>query len=275
MDEGERPPQQALIPRLDFQIVGAMKCGTTTVRDALRAHPDVHAPAREVHFFDDDGLYASVWREARLDAAALEAAYARPLRSGKPVVGCKTPSYLASPTALGRLHGFHPRARIVVMLRDPVERARSHWDHLRRQAGRGRVPADRVAATLSQQIARDEAELLAARSGGTECSVTNVLWRGCYAEQLRSLGRLYPAERVFVALLDELRDERERFFRRLLGFLGLRWDAAVLARRDEETRPRGSVHRMTPAERDSLRAFYAGQVRELESLLGRDLGGWR
>ena len=54
------------VPVVDFLIVGAMKCATTTLVRALRAHPGAFLPEREVHVLDDDRAYASVWRGGRL-----------------------------------------------------------------------------------------------------------------------------------------------------------------------------------------------------------------
>jgi hypothetical protein len=265
----------AKIPRVDFHIVGAMKCGTTTIRAVLGAHPDVHMPDREVHFFGNHRRYLSVWRDGRIDADALETAYGRHYHVEKPVVGGKTPNYMASSLTLERLQRFHPDAKIVVMVRDPVERARSHWDHLQRQVERGRIPPYRVGASFAEHVLRNTSELEQAYTPDVEVLDTNILWRGCFAVQIRRIGHFFPPEKVFVGVLDDLRDDREKFFRGLFGFLGLRWDAAAVAAQEEETKVRGRTYRLTDPERRSLREFYAESVRDLESLLGRELPGWR
>src|SRR5687768_16275756 len=78
---------RAAVPRVDFLVVGAMKCGTTTVRRVLARHPDVHMPDRELHFFGNHRRYLSVWRGGQLDPGAFEEAYARHFRVDRPLVG--------------------------------------------------------------------------------------------------------------------------------------------------------------------------------------------
>jgi sulfotransferase family protein len=265
----------AAIPRVDFQIVGAMKCGTTTIRAVLGAHPDVYMPEREVHFFGNHRRYLSVWKGGRLDPAALEEAYGRHYRVERPVIGGKTPNYMASSLTIERLQRFHPDAKIVVMVRNPVDRARSHWDHLQRQVERGRVPAWHAAPSLAEHVMRNAAELAQAHLPDVEIADTNILWRGFYAVQIRRLRRFFPQERVFVGVLDDLRDDREKFFRGLFDFLALRWEPAAVAADEEETRVRSRPYKLTDAERQSLREFYAPSIRDLEELLGRELPGWR
>ena len=106
--------------KLGFVIAGAQKAGTTTLDHLLRTHPQVlMASVKETHFFDDETLD---WR--RPDYAVLDAFY--PATPGR-LRGEATPITLFWRPALDRLHRYDPDARIVLSLRDPVQRACSHW----------------------------------------------------------------------------------------------------------------------------------------------------
>lgn len=260
------------IPRVDFLIVGAMKCATTTVKEGLRTHPDVHMPERETHFFGNHRRYLSVWRDGRIDPAEFARAYGDRFRTDRRLVGDKTPNYAISTMTLERIQRFHPGARIVMMVRDPVERARSHWDHMRRQVAAGRLPALRVCGTLGEQILRDTLELETLRHPASEASGANLLWRGFYDVQVRRIRRFFPPDRVFVGVVDDLRDDAARFWGGLQEFLGLPRRPVTLPPASAERERR---HRLSEIERAALRAVYSESVRELERLIGRELPSWR
>lgn len=262
------------IPPLTFAIIGCMKCGTTTLARALAAHDLIHVPEREVHFFDHVDSYLSVWRDGMLDPDALEEAYGRHFRTQKPIVGSKTPSYIISTAALERLQRFHPDAKLIVMLRDPVARAQSHWNHLLRARQAGRVARGAVAPTFAEQIEQDERELASARRPAGEISHVNVLYRGLYAEQIRRLQRLYPAERILVGFLEELRDHAQSFFERSFDFLGVpfRPEPLQLAAGGNGAPPHRE--KLDQRVRERLREFYAPSAAELRELLGGHVPPW-
>ena len=263
------------VPRVHFLIVGAMKCGTTTLRRALAAHPDVHVPEGEQHFFGNHRRYLSVWRGGTLDAAAFEETYAAPLRSEKPLVGGKTPNYVISTLTLERIQRFHPDTKMVLMVRCPVARAQSHWNHVLRQRDKGRRPAFLVADSFAGHVDRDLAELAHARDPAAEIRGTNLLWRGMYATQLLHLRHFFPADRIFVGALEDLRAAPEPFLHALCTFLGTdHVPAMVAAAAPGEDRAPGHTERLSDADRARLRDVYADQVRDLEELLGRKMPGW-
>src|SRR5437764_15082524 len=121
----------------DFLVIGAPKAGNTALHAALAQHPALHmSPVKEPKFFLSDGppparggpgdaqtYREHVWRrpdsEALFDGAAPGA-----LR------GESTPLYLYDPAAHRRIRALVPQARLIAVLRDPVERAHSNWTHL-------------------------------------------------------------------------------------------------------------------------------------------------
>jgi hypothetical protein len=263
------------VPRVDFVIPGAMKCGTTALRRALMAHPGIHMPDGEQHFFGNHRRYLSVWKGGALDAQAFEEVYAAPFRSNQPLVGGKTPNYVISTLTLERLQRFHPDAKIIFMVRCPVARAQSHWNHVLRQRDKGKRPAFLVAGSFSEQIDRDEEELVRARDPAAEVRGTNILWRGMYATQLLHLRHFFPADRIFVGALEDLKSAPEPFLRDLCELLGIPFDPAMSAAAAAgEGRAPGHTETLTDADRTRLRDLYSEPVRSLEELLGREMPGW-
>ena len=121
----------------DFFVAGAPKAGTTALHAALAGHPDLYLSAvKEPKFFLTDGpppaqggpgdaktYREHVWRRA--DYERLFAPAPAGARTGE-----STPFYLYSGAAQRRIRALIPHARLIVVLRDPVERAHSNWTHL-------------------------------------------------------------------------------------------------------------------------------------------------
>ncbi len=184
----------------DFLIAGAMRSGTTSLHHWLRGHPGVvMSVPKEVHYFDVNYERGRDWYHSHFPAAGHEE-----------LLGESTPEYLFLPAARARMCSDLPRARIVVTLRDPVERAWSHYSML---AARGRE-------TLSFAEALDaEEERLRHPASWSRYGYAA---KGLYADQLSDLFDRVGRDRVLVLLFE--RDIVARpadAFRELCTFLGL------------------------------------------------------
>jgi hypothetical protein len=103
----------------NFLIVGAMKSGTTSLARYLGAHPQAYvAPEKEINFFERGYVWnrGVDWYASRFEGAGDALA-----------VGEASPSYMYWPTAIERMASVVPDARLIALLRDPVERAYSHY----------------------------------------------------------------------------------------------------------------------------------------------------
>jgi hypothetical protein len=105
---------------INVAIAGVQKAGTSSLFDLLRKHPEVcPGPRKEWHFFDDEKRswerpdYSDYWAPGRTERQRIA------------IDG--TPSYTFWPHALERMHAYRPDMRLIVSLRDPIERAFSHW----------------------------------------------------------------------------------------------------------------------------------------------------
>ena len=113
---------------LDFLIIGAQKCATTSLFEHLKAHPDIAMPVeKEVPFFTNKSCTVDDWGEF----------------AGQHFAGCDnqlwgkaTPQYMCDPTTAARIHALMPDTKLIAILRDPVERTWSHYQMGRRRAQR-------------------------------------------------------------------------------------------------------------------------------------------
>jgi hypothetical protein len=206
----------------DFLLVGAPKAGTTALHVALARHPQLYlSPVKEPKFFLTDGGPpagpggpgdAQTFREYVWKPADYEALF-DPAPPGV-LKGESTTLYLRDPAAHERIASLLPDARLIAVVRDPVDRAHSNWTHLR---SAGLEPE----ADFLRACALEESR--AARGWGP-------FWRyldlGRYGGQLEHLFSVFPPEQVHVVLYRDLRVSPVDTLDRICEFLGI--DTGVL-----------------------------------------------
>lgn len=267
------------LPR--FVIIGATKSATTWLTANLRSHDQVFMPSPELHYFSREFDRGPDWYRAQF-------AGARPQQ----LIGEKSASYLPHPEAPRRMRHLLPWAKLLVQLRNPVERAYSDYCmHYRRG-----------------EVTRDIGRYL-----GTERPpIARLIDDGMYYRHLMSFMGVFPPEQIKILLYDDIRARPAETFESVCAYLGI--DATVAPRtvdrrvKDKETpvvppaarrflaplksivepyrqtrifaAARSLIARslryppLTPELRQRLEAIYADDVASLGALLGRDLSIW-
>lgn len=254
-----------------FLICGAQRCGTTSLFRALARHPDVVAPLfhKGVHYFDTAAHYGHglAWYRGHFPMRAVAD---RRSRSGSAVTGEASPYYLFHPLAAARIAHDLPAARLVVLLRDPVERAFSAH---KQETARGfeTEPLER-ALDLEDERLDGEVERITADPGYQSYHHQHHAYRrrGQYADQLDAmLGATAPGQ-LLVLETDQLFSADRDSWARLLEHLGLGWwDPGPLPRAN--ARPSAPL----PAgPRRRLERHFEPYDRRLALLLGHD-PSWR
>jgi hypothetical protein len=205
-------------PRIAFVLGGVQKAGTSALARYLGAHPRLRLPAgKEAHVFDapdfDDG-----WSPAQVDqryATVFEAA------DGDTLHGDATPFYLLHPRVVARIARYNPAMRWIVLLRDPVQRALSHF-HMERRRGLERWPlwpALLLERWRLRRHADDFSRTSPLRRHGYRL-------RGDYARQLDALYAHFPREQVLLLRSECLREQPAACMRAACTFLGIEAPAA-------------------------------------------------
>ena len=246
-------------PLPDFLILGAQKAGTTALYAYLRRHPAITGPSwKEVSFFDRHWARGEAWYRGNFPNLA---------RTRGRLVGEASPSYVFHPLAPGRVRKLVPEARLVVLVRNPVDRALSHYNH---EVALGREPLSfEDALEAEEERLRGEEERMAAdpRYFSREWWSHTYKARGRYAEQLERWLAVFPRERLLVLPSDDLGADPAAAHARVLEFLGAaphRLDAYPRVY-EREYAP------MRPETRERLAAEFEEPNRRLYELLGRDL----
>jgi hypothetical protein len=205
------------MPLPDFLIAGVPKAGTTALHAALAPHPDLYlSKVKEPKFFLSDGpppaaggpgdvqtFQEHVWRRA--DYEALFDPAPPGARRGE-----ATPFYLYDLDAHDRIRRLVPDARLVLLLRDPVDRAHSNWTHL---WNAGLEPeADFLTACRAEQQRRADGW----------ADFWHYVSLGRYGHQVRHLFEVFPREQVLLLRYRELKEAPAATLDRVCEFLGVR-----------------------------------------------------
>ncbi len=252
----------------DFVIIGAQKAGTTALYAYLRTHPDVFpALKKEVHYFDIHYSEGEQWYRGMFPTRSRLRAASRHRRRTV-VTGEASPYYLFHPLAAERAARLIPGARLVVLLRDPVERA---WSHYRHEVRAGREELD-FADALAAEPERLARAADAVRAGGADGPAAahrtaSYVSRGRYAEQLQRWLTHFSREALLVVQAQELFSNPAREYDRVLRFLGI----APAPGGHFEVHNAGQQSPMDPALRTQLRQLYREPNEQLADLLGTRL----
>lgn len=223
--QGERarptPANGVAAPVVDFMIVGAQKCGTTALAHFLDQHPAIGMSAqKEVHLFDSPE-YSPDWSPAEIDRR-----YVRHFQNSRTakVRGEATPIYMYLPDVAAELKRYNPALKLIVMLRDPAERAISEY---RMQRNRGRERRSLWLALLAEPFRlRRDRRPREQRSATREHGYRS---RGLYSRQLRRLDRHFPKAQVHLVRSEDLRRRHNAVLRDVLTFLGVDADVRIPA----------------------------------------------
>lgn len=292
----------------NFLIIGAAKSGTYTLSAHLAAHPDIFmCPLKEPHFFAFGGN-------------SMDGMNGRPVHSwiqspqeyqrlfdncqGATVAGECSVSYLYWPGTADRIHRFNPDMKLIVSLRDPVERAYSSF-HFAKSYGLEPL------RTLSEGLSAEDD-----RIEGNQSILLRYRDLGLYSEQLARFWQVFPRDQIKVILYDDLVKSPSSTVRDLYRFVSVESEIRLnpslhvnATRSPDDDNPlhrfvngdhvaRATVRKLLPvkprkrlrevvrrvlfkpppklslAERRQIQPLFASEIRQLEELLGRDLSAW-
>ena len=213
-------------------VLGTQKGGTSSLRRLLLDHPGLFmAATKEVHFFSKHWERSADW-------------YARHFRNAPEGVCCgeSTPFYLFHQEAPQRIHSLIPQAKLIVLLRDPVERALSQYFHSVR-LGLGNLP-------LAHALAAAPARLLT--GDPRHVQEHSYVSRGRYLDQLDRYLRLFPQEQLLVLQSESFFADPTETWRTIERFVGLT-PAPCPATKPKFNAGHGEAAAVTDAIRTDLR----------------------
>lgn len=217
---GRGPGRGRLLP--DFVIAGAAKAGTTSLFGWLSEHPFI-APAckKEVHYFDYNHFRGEDWYRKHFPPASDRERFAS--EHGVPfLTGEASPSYLSHQWAPERLARLVPDAKLLIAMRNPVDRAYSQFQMSRRENEEPLESFVDAVAAEEQRLAPERARMLADPAYNSwPIGCWSYLMRGRYAEQLERWMEFFRPEQFHFLTLEQLAVDPQRELDRVHEFLGV------------------------------------------------------
>lgn len=253
-----------LRPLPDFLVIGAMRSGSTSLYRNLSAHPQVGAAKhKEVHYFDLRYQRGRLWYRSnfptRRALRGIETATGSPAITGE-----ASPYYLFHPLVPQRVAAALPAAKLIAILRDPVDRAVSNYHMQVRRNLEDRPMAEAMAVDIERQDHLPPADAPEWNTRGAPVRRTAYVGRGRYAEQLERWFERFPREQLLVVETASLSRGDGEGFARVVEFLGLEpWRPDAFSEHNVASYP--------PAEtevRQQLHDYFAPYNRRLFELLG-------
>jgi len=235
--------------KVDFLIAGTQKGGTTALGNHLRRHPDIcMARVKEVHFFDQDKHFS----KRDVNYSIYHSFF--PKHSKARAFGEATPIYMFWQDAPKRIWEYNPDMKIILILRNPVDRAYSHWNMMR---DRGHEKLSFIEAVRAE----DNRSRQALPRQDRRFSYTG---RGFYTEQLRRLWRYFPRAQTHIIRNDDLRENCIDTLNSIFEFIAV---DGVDAIKEESAHVRSYAENMRPDDRRDLMNIFEYDIKQLERLL--------
>ena len=279
----------------DFMIAGVQKSGTTSLHNYLESHRQVYFPEQpqELHYFDIDenfnkgqAYYESFFREAKPEQTA---------------IGQTSPLYIYEPKVPDRIAHLLPQVKLIFVLRNPVDRAYSHYWHSIKK-GYETLSFEKALKLESNRL----------RQGARQRRDFSYVDRGYYSQQLERFLHVFSRDQMLVLLTEELSRDTSATLDRCCDFLNIerqgteivnnlkhmRWNTSgiprfpmlqrltapwrfksslvdkIIWRIDRLNLKQGRYPRMNPATREKLESMFAPENERLATLFNLDLSAW-
>jgi hypothetical protein len=257
----------------DFIIIGAMKAATSAIYDYLQRHPQV-VPRRpkEVNFFSKPPKpYQKSWGWY-LSLFTGRAEYSRQhgLSPEQLLMGDASPSYISHPDSPARIKATFPKVKLIASLRNPTERAISHYHH---QVKRVKDEQRSLEEAFSVANLEQAVEAMSLHGDNVPLFRTLDTWNtsryllhGQYAAQLKNWFSVFPKEQILIIDYHDLEHRPKKFLEELFGFLEL--DTPII---DDLEKVYANSYSSPPSEiKERLNEYFQPFNQELKNLLNRD-----
>ena len=204
----------------DFLIIGAPKCGTTSMYEYLIQHPNILSSLwKEIYFFDRYFTRGTNWYRGNF-AFKLQKKIHQ-IKKKIVLSGDATPTYLHHPLTAQRVHEIIPNAKIIVMLRNPIDRAYSHWK-MEKRLGFEKLSFEEALKKENERLFDEENKMINnPKYFSWNRQIFSYMYGGLYYEHLKSWLNLFPHNQFLIINTEEMNNNTNKEFQKTLEFLNL------------------------------------------------------
>lgn len=242
---------------LNYLIAGVQKSGTTTLNHCLSQHDAICTYTdKEVHFFDNE---ANFIQPGNVDYKAYHANFTP---QSNQIIGEATPIYLYWHNCLERIKAYNPNIKLIITLRNPVDRAYSQWQMIR---NRNQEPLSFRDAIYHEQ---ERLENLGQNGQHRDYSYLD---RGNYATQLKRLFSIFDRDQIHFVKADDMLEDMDVVLYKIFNFLELPFQKV-----DTSAKHIGDYeYSLDPVIRNQLVRYFEDEIIETESLLKWNCSDWK
>jgi len=265
----------------DFLIIGAQKAGTVALLRYLQQHPDVTGADKEIGFFSTNKYYRGIkWYKQQL-----------PITFGKKkLIFEKTPEYIYYPDTPKRIRGYSKDIKLILLLRNPIQRAFSGWNHYQKyyyswdnyskeklingiKTNFGYEKGKYFIDFLNEPVYKDfydcvkeEIDLI---NKGIFRYGPSFVRRGIYYDQIKNYLKYFDKKQLLIIESSELRNEREEVLNNVTDFLGI--SAFVFSKIDlkDAHKSKYKGNKIDEKSEKILKKFYKPYNEKLFNLIGK------
>jgi hypothetical protein len=248
----------------DFLIIGAQKAATTSLYAYLAQHPQIlRSRPKEIFFFDGGDnpqvntyLKGEAWYRSHFPLQ-------KKLANGSVTFEAST-TYLFNPLVPERIHLMLPQVKLIALLRDPTERAISHYFHEKRK-GKETLP-------LKEALAAEEGRLAGIKGNykSEEFMCHAYKTRGLYCEQIQRFLNVFPKEQMLILNNDDFASNPDKTLQEIFEFTGVDPQVKIpcLTRQNVGS----GQTKIDPEITQNLREFFRPHNEALYDLIGKNFG---
>lgn len=240
---------------IDFIIAGAMKGGTTSAVINFNKHPEIYMNKHEVHYFDHFKNYQRGidWYKSQFDYS-----------DSKKMIGDKAPDVMFIYSSLPLLQTLNPFVKILLFLRNPIERSYSHWKMLKNEYNYTFSYEFNVNDELNNRM--DE-----------NCFFHNSFWyhtikRGFYYRHIMEILKFFPRENIYITISENVKDNIDEEYQKIFKFLEVS-ELHTNFTLDYVSKTSDNLHKNSKIYK-KLKTLFTDDVRKLEKFLGYKTNWW-
>ena len=242
--------------RIDFIIAGTQKGGTTALYEYFKLHQNIcMADKKELHFFDEDRYF-----KRKNPNYSKYHKYFSPNKHSL-VIGEATPIYMYWNKSIERIHAYNPKIKLIIILRNPIDRAFSHWN-MERDKGR-------ESRTFLKAILDEESKINLPNY--SQNKILSYLDRGYYSQQIKNIYNHFNKNQLLILRSEELREDPDKTLMNVADFLSIPPFNPV---DHKEINSRSYPNKMSKDELTLLSGLYEEEFSSLENIMGWDLSPW-
>ncbi|MGL5942328.1 MAG: sulfotransferase domain-containing protein [Waterburya sp.] len=246
----------------DFLIIGAKKCGTTSLFHYLSKHPNIKPPTwKEISYFNTHFDKGNLWYKSFFPISIPN------FESQNLITGEASASYICDPEVPERIAETLPNVKLIALLRNPIDRAYSHYHHTKR-IGRENLTFEEA---IAQEDLRVEKIENSQELGSNYHKAYNYTYlsSGRYAEQLKKWFNLFDRQQILIVKSEDFFSYPEPIFQQVLDFLSL---PPWLPKSFQKYNYNHYSQMIKPSNKKRLREYFQPHNQKLYELLGVDFG---